>query len=113
MGLSIAPFSAARLLKDGDTIPIGDGTLKVLHTPGHTAGSCCYLGEEVLFTGDTLMAGSAGRTDFPTGNWAALSRSLHRLAEIPGDRKVFPGHGPSTTLQKERMGKSVYEGFWI
>lgn len=104
MGLSIAPFSAARLLEDGEEIAVGAGRLQVLHTPGHTAGSCCYLGEEVLFTGDTLMAGSAGRTDFPTGNWGELSRSLHRLAEIPGDRKVYSGHGPSTTLQKERMG---------
>ena len=60
------------------------------------------MGEEILFSGDTLMEGSVGRTDFPTGNWAQLSASLERLRQIPGDREVYPGHGSSTTLARER-----------
>lgn len=110
MGLSIQPFSVGKLLKDGDTIPVGESTLKVLHTPGHTAGGCCYLGEEALFTGDTLMAGSMGRTDFPTGSWQQISDSLGRLAQIPGDRKVYPGHGPTTTLERERRQNPYMKG---
>ena len=110
MGLSIQPFSVEKLLKDGDTIPVGESTLKVLHTPGHTAGSCCYLGEEALFTGDTLMAGSMGRTDFPTGSWQQISASLDRLAQIFGDRKVYPEHGPATTLERERRQNPYMKG---
>lgn len=110
MGLQIQPFSVKKWLEEGDTIAVGESVLKVLHTPGHTAGGCCYLGEEVLFTGDTLMAGSMGRTDFPTGSWSEISRSLQRLAALPGDRKVYSGHGPSTTLERERQQNPYMKG---
>lgn len=110
MGLRIQPFSVKKWLEEGDTVAVGESVLKVLHTPGHTAGGCCYLGEEVLFTGDTLMAGSMGRTDFPTGSWSEISRSLQRLASLPGDRKVYSGHGPSTTLERERQQNPYMKG---
>ena len=110
MGLQIQPFSVKKWLEEGDTVAVGESLLKVLHTPGHTAGGCCYLGEEVLFTGDTLMAGSMGRTDFPTGSWSEISRSLQRLASLPGDRKVYSGHGPSTTLERERQQNPYMKG---
>ena len=74
-----------------------------LETPGHTAGSVCLLGEELLFAGDTLFAGTCGRCDLPGGSMREMFSSLHRLAEIPGDRQVLPGHGPSTTLADERL----------
>lgn len=102
MGMRLPPVEAGKLLQDGETISLGESQLQVLHTPGHTAGGCCYVGEEILFSGDTLMEGSVGRTDFPTGNWAQLSASLERLRQIPGDREVYPGHGSSTTLARER-----------
>lgn len=76
---------------------------RVLHTPGHSPGCVCLLfpGESVLFTGDTLFAGSVGRTDLPGGNGAKLARSLKRLATLPGDLAVVAGHGPMTTLADE------------
>lgn len=95
-------LQAARTLRDGDTVTAGALTLKVLHTPGHTPGSSCYLGDGILFSGDTLFAGSAGRTDFPGGDGTALLRSLKRLAALPGDYRVYPGHDESTTLEAER-----------
>lgn len=74
----------------------------VFHTPGHTPGSVCLLTEDALFSGDTLFAGSCGRTDFPGGDWASMTVSLHRLRDLPGEYRVFPGHGEKTTLQKEQ-----------
>ena len=78
-----------------------------IFTPGHTSGSVCYLvsgenaGDRVLFTGDTLFAGSVGRTDFPTGDGAALRESLRKLSALPGDMRVLPGHEDETTLETE------------
>ena len=74
----------------------------VLHTPGHTPGSVCLMVEDAMFSGDTLFAGSCGRTDLPGGNWATIQKSLHRLAQLPGDYRVFPGHAQATTLDYER-----------
>ena len=74
-----------------------------LHTPGHTPGSVCLLVEDAMFSGDTLFAGSCGRTDLPGGNWATIQDSLRRLAAIPGDYRVFPGHAEATTLSQERL----------
>lgn len=95
---------ADRVLRDGDEVTAGALTLRVMHTPGHTPGSSCYCGDGALFSGDTLFAGSAGRTDFPGGDAPALRRSLERLAALPGDCKVYPGHGDTTTLEAERRG---------
>ena len=75
----------------------------VLHTPGHTPGSVCLIIEDAMFSGDTLFAGSCGRTDLPGGDWATIQTSLHSLAELPGDYRVFPGHGEDTTLAQERQ----------
>ena len=74
----------------------------VLHTPGHTPGSVCLMAEDKLFTGDTLFAGSCGRIDFPGGSGADMLSSLRRLKDLPGDFCVYPGHGGSTTLDRER-----------
>ncbi len=101
-GLKIAPFDADVVVNDEDKIPFGENFIRVIHTPGHTSGSCCYIIDDILFSGDTLMAGSMGRTDFPTGNYDEIIESLKRLRNLEGDYKVYCGHGSSTTLEYER-----------
>ncbi len=94
-------LKAECLLHDGDTVTVGRLTLEVLHTPGHTPGSCCYRCDDLLISGDTLFAGSMGRTDFPGGNTAEMFRSLQRLSELPEAMRVIPGHGEETTIGYE------------
>lgn len=92
-----------RLLADGDRVAIGAVELTVLHTPGHTPGGICLLGDGLLFSGDTLFAGSIGRTDLPGGDASALLRSIReRLLPLPDETVVYPGHGPATTIGRER-----------
>jgi glyoxylase-like metal-dependent hydrolase (beta-lactamase superfamily II) len=93
----------ARLLSDGDIIQIGNISLKVLHTPGHTPGSICLYSDNVLFSGDTLFAGSVGRTDLPGGSERGIIRSIkEKLLVLPDETSVRPGHGPRTTIGAER-----------
>lgn len=87
---------------EGDTVEMDGLTFKVLNTPGHTPGSCVLLCGEAMFAGDTLFAGSCGRTDFPGGSWSQMLASLRRLAQLEGDYKVYPGHMGSTSLSRER-----------
>lgn len=89
--------------QDGDTLTLGNLTVKVLHTPGHTPGSVCLMVDNVLFTGDTLFAGSMGRTDFPGGSERDIMGSLKRLGSLEGDRAVLPGHMGTSTLSAERQ----------
>ncbi len=91
-----------RFVTEGDTVQVGEISLSVWHTPGHTAGSSCYVTEDTVFAGDTLFAGSVGRTDFPSGDLAALQRSLSRLAADGGTRRVLSGHGAPTDIGTER-----------
>jgi len=102
---------ADRLLDDGDTITFGTHTLTVLHTPGHTPGGICLYGEyveagaqkKVVFVGDTLFAGSIGRTDFPGGNFDTLISSIRtKLFALDDGVKVFPGHMGNTTIGIEK-----------
>ena len=95
-------FTEVRFCEEGEQIHAGGLTFTALETPGHTWGSVCYLCEDALFSGDTLFAGSCGRTDLPGGDWQTIMLSLERLAEIEGNYTVYPGHGESTTLAKER-----------
>ena len=107
--LSMPPVMTAGKLHYTHTY--GEGTalhlvgldIRVLHTPGHTPGSVCLLCEDALFSGDTLFAGSCGRTDLPGGSWATLTQSLKRLATIEADLRVFPGHAEATTLVYEKQ----------
>jgi len=91
-----------RLLKDGGTLQFGDFSLKVMHTPGHTSGSVCLLGEMVVFTGDTLFAGGIGRTEFPESSAHSMKLSLQKLMSLPDNLAVYPGHGPKTSIGEER-----------
>ncbi len=100
------PVRPARLLTDGDAVRAGGFAFRVLHTPGHTPGSLCFLleaGEPWLFSGDTLFRGTVGRTDFPGGSAADLRRSLRtKLLPLPDATVVYPGHGDPTTMGRER-----------
>lgn len=88
---------------EGDVLQIADLQIRVLHTPGHTPGGVCLICRDVMFSGDTLFAGSCGRTDFPGGSWDTLHASLGRLAKLEGEYRVCPGHGPETTLSWEKQ----------
>lgn len=92
-------------LRDGEKTELAGFRMQVLHTPGHTKGSCCYYlpEEKIVFSGDTLFAGSVGRSDFPTGSGGMLLRSLkEKLAPLPDDTKVYPGHGEQTEIGYEK-----------
>ena len=95
--------SADILLTDGQEIKIGKETLKVLFTPGHSPGCVCFLTNEGLFSGDTLFAGSIGRTDFPGGSLEQLLKGVKdKLLVLPEDTRVFPGHGEETSIGEEK-----------
>lgn len=87
---------------DGDTLTLAGIPIQVLETPGHTPGSVCLIMEDTLFSGDTLFAGSCGRTDLPCGDARAMRDSLRRLAALSENYRVCPGHGPSSTLNREK-----------
>jgi glyoxylase-like metal-dependent hydrolase (beta-lactamase superfamily II) len=94
---------ADKLLHDGDIVKFGNILLKVLHTPGHSRGSISLLGKNVVFTGDTLFAGSIGRTDLTGGSYDQIMRSIkEKLAVLPDYFIVYPGHGPISTIEEER-----------
>ncbi len=102
---AVTPPAVDHRHADGETFRVGDAEARVVHTPGHSAGSCSlyFPAEKILFTGDTLFAGSVGRTDLPGGDFEALERSIReRLFPLGDDVRFHPGHGPSGTLGDER-----------
>ena len=99
--------------QDGDTVAAGGLTFQVLSTPGHTPGSVCLLCETVLFSGDTLFAGSYGRTDFLGGSSRDMAASLKRLSMLPPETRVLPGHGPSSTIEEELRTNPYLRGHGI
>ena len=101
--ITAGPLYYTDTYEDGDFISVAGLQLQVLCTPGHTPGSVCLMCEDILISGDTLFAGSCGRTDFPGGSTETILRSLQRLAGLPGDFRVFPGHGEDTSLSRERQ----------
>ncbi len=101
---SEAPPPPDQLLKGGDSIDIGSLHFLVLHTPGHSPGGICLLGEGVVFTGDTLFNFGIGRFDMPGGNGSQLMNNIHtKLMILPDNTVVYPGHGPETTIGTERQ----------
>ena len=99
--MTAGPIYYTHTYDEGDGIEMAGISFRVLHTPGHTPGSVCLLAEDACFSGDTLFAGSCGRTDLPGGDWVTLRRSLNRLSQLK-DRGVYPGHGEATTLSAEK-----------
>jgi len=91
------------LYDEGDTLQLGDLTIEVMHTPGHSLGCVVLKVEDVLFCGDTLFCGSMGRTDLPGGSYEQIMVSLKRLGELEGDYHVCPGHDRTSTLEQERQ----------
>ncbi|MCD7948265.1 MAG: MBL fold metallo-hydrolase [Oscillospiraceae bacterium] len=89
--------------QEGDTLPVGQLSVKVLETPGHTPGGVTLQTGRTLFTGDTLFYGSIGRTDFPGGDYDAIMQSVRRLGQLEGDYAVLPGHMEGSTLAQERV----------
>lgn len=101
------------LLEDGSVLKAGQLNLRVIHTPGHTVGGVCFYEEKegLLFTGDTLFAGSVGRTDFPGGSFDDLMASIRQKVLPLGDSvKVYPGHGPSSTIGMEKASNPFITG---
>jgi hydroxyacylglutathione hydrolase len=91
-----------KYLEEGDEIKIGNVSLSVIHTPGHSPGSVSLLGDGILFSGDTLFFGGVGRTDLPGGSWSEMENSIReKIFTLPADTVVLPGHGPTTTVDQE------------
>jgi len=111
------PVEADKLLKDNDTITLGSVTFTVMHTPGHTAGSVCYLcddpdgGKKIMLSGDTLFRDSIGRSDTYSGDPLIQQTSLDRLKALTDDYIVLPGHGEPTTLAAEKKYNPFIAGF--
>lgn len=95
---------------EGDVLHLAGLTFTVLHTPGHTPGSVCLQCETSLFSGDTLFAGSCGRTDLPGGDWDTIAVSLKRLAALEGNLWILPGHGGTSTLRDEKKYNPYLRG---
>lgn len=102
MNLDHPAIEADILAKDGDVFEVGTLKCKWISTPGHTSGSSCILTEDILFSGDTLFYNDCGRCDLPTGSYDDMLNSLKRLSLLSGDYTVYPGHGPSSTMEFER-----------
>lgn len=101
--LANCDLAEAQFCEDGEEISAAGLTFSVLETPGHTWGSVCYLCGDALFSGDTLFAGSCGRTDLPGGDWNEIQQSLRTLAQLDGNYTVYPGHGNSSSLAEEKQ----------
>jgi glyoxylase-like metal-dependent hydrolase (beta-lactamase superfamily II) len=107
------PF-ADQTLRDGDSVQVGAVLLRVLHTPGHSQGSISLIGRDFVFTGDTLFAGSIGRYDLPGGSIHEIKESLKKLMILPDHMKVYPGHGPTSTIGEEKRNNPFLQSFsWI
>lgn len=90
------------LLHDQDTIDLDGGMIRVMHTPGHTPGSCCYIYDDTVICGDTVFREGFGRYDFPGGDYGSLVDSIRKIARLEESFKLLPGHGPSTTVEHEK-----------
>ena len=99
------------LFEDGATFDIDELTVKAMHTPGHTPGSCMLFCGDVIFSGDTLFAGCVGRTDLTGGNTRIMRESLKKIAAIEGDYRVLPGHDMETTLSEEQKTNPYLRNF--
>lgn len=100
---SFVPFAPSMLLTDGDVLHIGESAIEVIHTPGHSQGGLCFVTDVGVFCGDTIFAGSIGRTDFPGGSYEQLMSSIRtKLLGMKDGTPLYPGHGSATTVGKER-----------
>jgi len=104
---------ADKTLREGDIVEVGKIKLRVLHTPGHSRGSIALLGADAVFSGDTLFAGSIGRYDLPGGSLEQIMNSIRsKLLILPDHFRVYPGHGPITTIGEERRSNPFLQDFF-
>ena len=101
--MTAGPISYTHTYSEGSRLHLAGLDISVLHTPGHTPGSVCLLVDDAMFSGDTLFAGSCGRTDLPGGSWATILKSLRRLSALEANFWVYPGHGEASTLFEEKQ----------
>jgi len=114
LGRNVISPKADRLVEEGEIINVGNLELKVIHTPGHTKGSISLFCEKenVVFTGDTLFAGSIGRTDLPGSSFDEMMHSLKKLMDLPDETVVHPGHGGKTTIGREKRTNPFLSSRW-
>ena len=93
-----------RTVAEGDVLDFAGFSIRVMHTPGHTPGSVCFVTDGFLFSGDLIFRDAIGRSDFPNSNQGEMVRSLRRFLTLPDELDVYPGHGPKTTVGRERRG---------
>jgi glyoxylase-like metal-dependent hydrolase (beta-lactamase superfamily II) len=106
-----APPPPDVLVREGDTVSLGDAAFRVLHTPGHTPGHVTYLSGDLAFVGDLIFEGSIGRTDLPGGSLDELLRAVReKIFTLPEETILFPGHGPATTVGDEKRGNPFFAG---
>lgn len=102
-GFDIDPLPKPDMfVSEGDELSIGQLKFEVFHTPGHSPGGICLYGEGIIITGDTVFAGSVGRTDLPGGNIQELKKSFKRIIELPAETQILPGHGDLSTIMEEK-----------
>ena len=107
----LGPVKDLRTIADGDVLEFGGFRVEVQHTPGHTPGHCCFRTDAFVLTGDLVFAGSIGRSDFSNSSPPDMQRSLRRFLELPDELPVWPGHGPETTVGRERASNPFFRGF--
>ncbi|MGI9014153.1 MAG: MBL fold metallo-hydrolase [Phycisphaerales bacterium] len=115
IGMPVSVTEPTEHLRDGDELTLGDSTWRVLHTPGHSPGGVCFIHDvsHQAIVGDTLFAGGMGRIDFPTSDPAAFRTSLLKtIMSLPDEMTVHPGHGPHTTIGRERQSNPFLRGGW-
>jgi glyoxylase-like metal-dependent hydrolase (beta-lactamase superfamily II) len=115
MGLPVSVSGPTTLLKGGEALTLGGSTWRVLHTPGHSPGSVCFINDDAAeaIVGDTLFAGSMGRIDFPTSDPHAMRRTLlETMLALPDAMRIHPGHGESTTIGRERRTNPFLRAQW-
>jgi hydroxyacylglutathione hydrolase len=112
LGIELPPPPAVdTAAAEGDVLVVGSAKLEVVHTPGHSPGSISLIADNAIFSGDTLFAGSVGRTDLPGGDTQTLLRAIvEKLFTLDGNLPVYPGHGPATTLEHERRHNPFVRG---
>lgn len=98
----LSPVADLRILAGGDVLTFAGFSIEVLHTPGHTPGHCCFRTDGAVLSGDLVFAGSIGRSDFPNSDPGKMRASLERFLTLPDELSVLPGHGPGTTVGRER-----------
>jgi hydroxyacylglutathione hydrolase len=106
----LAEVKDLRTIADGDVLDFAGFSIEVVHTPGHTPGHCCFRTDALLFSGDLVFAGSVGRSDFPNSDPDAMQESLRRFLTLPDELPVLPGHGPDTTVGRERASNPFLVG---